>query len=451
MQDLHGLGQRVRTRRSPKRGSFGLLSGYGENPGDQPLPRIHCRAVGLNCYLNTNWLFCGQQGPSHFSDGPLIKLCMATMMHDAIRSIQKQAELISQSTAAYNSVFADLVKSTSAITSLQDTLAKQFKFDREIFNATSSMLSQFRSISSITSNFDDLTRANERLTSLVSAACIADSSLSKVFADHSALRASIAAIASQSSVASLLTSLDTTRLLNTSLTSQSRLLQLEAVKFGSNIDASALFANDLASQFGKLTRSYRDLIDYIPEIPEIHIPLIATLAPLEYSLELDVLEGISVDHAGGNEAVVALPSIDSELAAFDEKLLILIRGARQSLESGNPDRPRHVTTSVRELFTHILHRLAPDDEVGAWSDDEKHFHNGRPTRRARLLYICRQFSCEPLTEFVENDVKAAISLIDSLHAGTHVVESRLTTSQLEAIVCRMEALALFLLRVSKVY
>ncbi len=356
--------------------------------------------------------------------------------------------MISQSTAAYRNVLADLTKSTSAITSLQGALANQFERDRNLCGATSAILSQARPISAVTSNFDDLARANAKLTSLVSAANIADSSLSKVFADHNAMRSSIAAIASQPSVTNLLSSLDTTRLLHTSLSSQYRLLSLEAVSFGRRIDASALFANDLTLQFAKLTRSYRELVDWIPAIPEAHVPFVATHAPIEYSLELEVLEQISVAD-GEDEAVAELPSVDDELAAFDAKLLILINGARQSLKSDNPDRTRHVTTSVRELFTHILHRLAPDDEIKAWSTEGDHYHDSRPTRRARLLYICRKFSCDPLTKFVEDDVKAALTMVDSLNAGTHVVESKLTTSQLEAIVYRMECLALFLLKVSK--
>ena len=130
-------------------------------------------------------------------------------------------------------------------------------------------------------------------------------------------------------------------------------------------------------------------------------------------------------------------------------MLNLLNGARQSLQSDNPDRARHVTTSVRELFTHILHGLAPDDEIRKWTTDESHFYNNRPTRRARLLYICREFSCDPLTKFVEDDVRAALTLIGSLNAGTHVVESKLTYPQLEAVVYRVESLALFLLKISR--
>jgi hypothetical protein len=346
-------------------------------------------------------------------------------------------------------VFSDLAKSTSAITSLQDSLAKQFQRERELWGVTSAVLSQARLISSMTSNFDDLTRANAKLTSLVSAASFADSSLSKAFAEHNAMRSSIAAIASQSSVAHLLSSLDTTRLLHTSLHAQCRLLRLESVKLGDRIGASALFANDLTSQFGKFTRSYGALVDGITALPEAHIPFVTTHAPIEYSRELDVLQKISVADPEEYEELGELPCVDEELSALDSSLLILMDGARQSLVSDNPDRPRHVTTSLRELFTQLLHRLAPDEGIRAWSSDNEHYHNNRPTRRARLLYICRHFACDPLTQFVENDVKAALTLVESLNAGTHVVESKLTTSQLEAIVYRMEALALFLLKVSK--
>ncbi len=369
-------------------------------------------------------------------------------MDDAILALQKKMALISQSTSAYNNVFADLAKSTSAITSLQSTLAKQFECDRALFGNTSAILSQTRLISDVTSNFRDLSRANVSLTSLVSAASVTDSALSKVFADHSALRSSIAAIASQSSVTNLLSSLDTMGLLHTSLSSQCRLLNLEAASFGSRIEASKLFANDLTSTFSKFTRSYRDLVECIPAIPNTHIPFVAKYSPIEYSLEVDVLEQISVDDEDDEEST-GLPSVDDELAVFDDKLLNLINGARESLASDNPDRARHVTTSVRELFTHILHGLAPNDEIKAWSKDDEHYHNNRPTRRARLLYICRKFSCDPLTKFVENDVQAALTLVDSLSAGTHVVQSKLTERQLGAIVYRMESLVLFLLKVSK--
>ena len=51
----------------------------------------------------------------------------------------------------------------------------------------------------------------------------------------------------------------------------------------------------------------------------------------------------------------------------------------------------------------------------------------------------------PLTHFVEDDVRAALSFVDALNSGTHVIESKLTTAQLSSIVSRMESLLVFLL------
>lgn len=368
-------------------------------------------------------------------------------MSDPFRHLQSVIDDLNLSLSIYDSFTSQILKSTSAIAAIQDSLAAQRAIDRDLMASAASALSAVR-LPDFTSNFRDLVSANKALTNIVSQSVITDSALSKVFAEHNALRDSLASIATLPSATDLLSSLDTTRLLHTSLSSQYRLLDLETHSFGSLIDASNVLSNDLAATFSKLTRSYRDVIEAIPVIPQDFVPFIATYSPMEYSLELDVLEGISVERDEEAE-VEPLPSVDDELASFDGRLLTLLKGARESLNSDNPDKARHVTTSARELFTHILHGLAPDAEITKWSTDAGHYHDNRPTRRARLLYICRKFSCDPLTKFVEDDVRAALALVSSLNAGTHVVQSKLTQFQLQAIVYRMESLALFLLKVSR--
>lgn len=368
-------------------------------------------------------------------------------MHDAIRQLEQATRGITHSLSAYHSFAEQLQRSTSVFSALQDSMSHQFLLDRQLFKSTSLALAEMRSLTSFTDNFHDLASANRVLTDLVANATLADTSLSKVFAEHNAIRDSLASLSVQPQITNLLSSLDSTRLLNTSLTSQMRLLDLETNSFGRMIEASNLLTNDLASTFGKFTRSYRDVIDAFPTIPEFKLPVLAKYAPIEYSLELEVLERISIET--DDDDYDELPSVDDELASFDNRMLNLLKGARESLKSDNPDRARHVTTSIRELFTHILHGLAPDDAIRTWTTDANNFHNNRPTRRARLLYICREFSSDPLTQFVEDDVRAALTLVKSLNAGTHVVESRLTESQLGAIVYRMESLALFLLKITR--
>ncbi|TWU01441.1 pPIWI-associating nuclease domain-containing protein [Neorhodopirellula pilleata] len=372
-------------------------------------------------------------------------------MDESYRELERATRDISRSMTAYTDMVRQIQLSSSAFTSIQETLAKQLSFDQSLMRSTSSLLSEMKLNALVTTNFSDLANINLGLTDLVSQASISNSAISKVFAEHNVLRESLASFASQkSAISDLLSSLDTTRLLHTSLTSQYRLLDLETHSFGKLLGANTALANELTSTFGKFTRSYREVIESIPTLPKIHIPTIAKYSPIEYSLELEILERISLDDEEAQENnLEGLPDIDAALVSFDDRLLALINGARQALSSENPDRARHVTTSVRELFTQVLHGLAPDEEIKVWTSDKSHFHNNRPTRRARLLYICRRFSCDPLTKFVEDDVRAALTLVDSLNAGTHVVESKLTPFQLEAIVYRMESLALFLLKISQ--
>lgn len=368
-------------------------------------------------------------------------------MSDAFRHLRNIIEDVNRSVSIYDRLTSQILNSTSAITALEEALAAQRAMDRDLIASATSALSAVR-LPDFTSNFEDLVSANKALADIVSQTAIADSALSRVFAEHNALRVSLETIASLPATADLLSSLGTTRLFHTSLSSQYRLLDLEAHSFGNLIDASNILSNDLAATFSKLTRSYRDVIEAIPLIPQDFVPFIATYSPVEYSLELDVLESITVEPEEETQAE-PLPAVDDELASFDGRLLNLLNGARESLNSNNPDKARHVTTSVRELFTQILHGLATDAEIRTWSTADDHYHDNRPTRRARLLYICRKFSCDPLTKFVEDDVRAALALVDSLNAGTHVVESKLSHSQLQAIVYRMESLALFLLKVSQ--
>jgi len=55
------------------------------------------------------------------------------------------------------------------------------------------------------------------------------------------------------------------------------------------------------------------------------------------------------------------------------------QGAESPLESQHPDYGRHLTVSLRELLTHLIHRLAPDEKVKAWTNNPDHFHDKNPT------------------------------------------------------------------------
>ena len=216
-------------------------------------------------------------------------------------------------------------------------------------------------------------------------------------------------------------------------------------------------SNSLVSNFDNLTGSYQSLLAAASTDGALlrHAPFITTYAPIEYNREVRVLKSISVEDDGTEndtaEAIFkSVPSVDALLEKFNDRLCPLLQGARAAVVSDNPDRTRHVTTSLRELITKVLHELAPDAGIRAWSTNQEYFdEKGRPTRRGRLLYICRYIYAEPLMRFVEDDVHAALSFVNSLHAGTHGVESTFTESQLHSIVLRTESLLAFLLQLRK--
>ena len=135
-----------------------------------------------------------------------------------------------------------------------------------------------------------------------------------------------------------------------------------------------------------------------------------------------------------------IETLEYRLANIDPDLPNMLWGARAALETPNPDRARQVMVSLRELVTHILHLLAPDASIQNWNNDPNCYHNGRPTRKTRLLYINRKISSASLSKSVDAHVAWTLELIDVLNAETHVISSRLTDQELQALVVATESL-----------
>lgn len=140
-------------------------------------------------------------------------------------------------------------------------------------------------------------------------------------------------------------------------------------------------------------------------------------------------------------------AIEELLGKLNVELMRLLHGARQSLESTNPDKVRHFATSLRELFTHVLHTLSPDDQVKNWSNSPTHYDRGKPTRRARLLYICRSLNHGPFSDFIEKDIDAVLEFLKLFQRGTHEITPTYTDSQLKIMLVRMESALRFLLEI----
>lgn len=223
-------------------------------------------------------------------------------------------------------------------------------------------------------------------------------------------------------------------------------------------------ANDiigLKKQFTGLGDIYSDLLKsysreehFIASLP----PVVSEGASGEMLESVLLLDAFSSGHdeQGLNASVEArrknlqLEEPTSEmLRALNPAYYIAFIGAMQALQSSNIDRARHVIVSLRELVTHVLHHLAPDDAVLSWTVDPKHLHNGRPTRAARLYYICREINRPEFDKFVETDVRSMLACIDLFQRGTHQLESGFTDAQLGAIVNRTEGMLRFLIMTAR--
>lgn len=101
------------------------------------------------------------------------------------------------------------------------------------------------------------------------------------------------------------------------------------------------------------------------------------------------------------------------LGSLEPSFPVLLRGAEETIYSHNPDRCRHFASSHRELCTQIIHLLAPDNLVKNWTTDPNHFDRGKPTRRARLLYIARNFNNHPFIDFFVKNFETQMSLLNT--------------------------------------
>ena len=227
------------------------------------------------------------------------------------------------------------------------------------------------------------------------------------------------------------------------------------------IDMSAIstversIANTTES-YGKLANSLKDISD-ITRLPAFVLPgatreiynteiTLESLSPIDESIEDDTKNEIQLFA----EVELETPNCVYLLQQVEPELVQLYIGANQALNSNNVDRARHILSSLRELCNNVLWRLAPDDLVSAWIVSNKMkkelLHEGRPTRRARILYICREIDNEPLSEFLTHDTKAFVKLIE-LFNKVHELESGLTDKQLKAIFHRTDSGLKYILQI----
>ena len=213
---------------------------------------------------------------------------------------------------------------------------------------------------------------------------------------------------------------------------------------------------NVVSSYGGLAESLREISD-ITRLPAFVLPgatreiyttnfALETLRPWD---ERDVEEAeteiqLVIEAEQETSGCIAL------LQQVDPSLVRPYIGARDALYGNNPDRARHILGSLRELWSHLLRRLAPDDLIAAWisgvPNQKGLLHEGMPTRQARVLYVCRELNNGPLTDFLRHDTQALVKLIE-LFNRVHELESELTDEQLRAILLKTDSWLMYILQI----
>jgi hypothetical protein len=213
----------------------------------------------------------------------------------------------------------------------------------------------------------------------------------------------------------------------------------------------------VAASYGNLAESLREISD-ITRLPAFVLPG-ATREIYTTSFALETLrpwDERDEDEAETEIQLVAEAELETSgcialLQQVDPGLARPYLGARDALYGNNADRARHILSSLRELWNHLLRRLAPDESVAAWipgiTNQKDLLHEGKPTRRARVLYVCRELNNDPLTDFLMHDTRALVKLIE-LFNRVHELETELTDEQLRAIVLKTESWLMYLLQIS---
>lgn len=214
----------------------------------------------------------------------------------------------------------------------------------------------------------------------------------------------------------------------------------------------------LTNAFVGLSTSYSNLFKSFEQNPISYAtlnPSLSKLTPIEFFSTANLLEAISVEEdITPDEELIKNEiqyenqvSLESYLPRVDPGLYKMWKGAIEAYHSTNSDRVRHFATSIRELFTHLIHILAPDENIKAWTSDAAFYHEGRPTRKARFLYICRNINNDPFNQFVKKDVDAMLAFIDIFQKGTHDIDPTFSPNHLVTIKSKAETTLKFLLEI----
>lgn len=219
-------------------------------------------------------------------------------------------------------------------------------------------------------------------------------------------------------------------------------------------DNLAGFDRSLGRRLVGLSDSYRDIFAGLPKI-EFAVPdFVTTLPARDMIVKSTIVSSRTVDFEPADAAIdlddpaYARSDVDLMLADLNADFVTILDEAAEVIFGTSIGRVRHASVSLRELSMHVLHHLAPDDEVLAWTQDPNHYHEGRPTRQARVLYVCRHVNYGPYGRYLKKSVNASVAFFDALN-GLHEVRPDVCDFQLRLMLTDAIGILRFLLRTAR--
>lgn len=229
----------------------------------------------------------------------------------------------------------------------------------------------------------------------------------------------------------------------------------------------------LENVIGDVTLTYEKLATSIRILPDMtYLPAFALPgATREVFITGYALDTIYIRDVPGRErdasVVQLIAEVEQEtsdciglLQSVDPSLARAYIGAHDALRGRNADRARHILSSLRELWNHLLRRLAPDERVWPWVDSQGSreqlckkgellfFKDGKEhlTRGSRVLFVCRKLNHPPLSDFVVQDTRALVKLVEFFNR-VHELEPELTDEHLRALLLRTDSWLTYILQI----
>jgi hypothetical protein len=217
------------------------------------------------------------------------------------------------------------------------------------------------------------------------------------------------------------------------------------------------FDNLFADSLSGLSGSYAEIFSSIAKEVEIsrRVPdFVVTLPPRDMVVKTEIIASRSLEYNPDRAAIdladpaYARDDVDQMLAELDLELVSMLDEVYETIAGKTIGRKRHVCASLRELCTHVVHRLSPDGEVKKWNSRTEFYKDDRPVRRLRLMYICRHIANGAFTDYLNKTISMHVELLDTLNE-MHAVRPKLDDFQLRLLLTDAISMLRFLLRTGR--